>query len=50
MNSFCMFYCSNKKIMSGVMRECHQGVLGDKVAEERLRESQKEFAYLTIKR
>ena len=29
------------------MRECHQGVLGDKVAEERLRESQKEFAYLT---
>ena len=32
--------------MSGV-RECHQGVLGHKVAEERLRESQKEFAYLT---
>ena len=29
------------------MRECHQGVLGHKVAEERLRESQKEFAYLT---
>ena len=29
------------------MRECQQGVLGHKVAEERLRESQKEFAYLT---
>ena len=35
-----------KIIMSGV-RECHQGVMGHKVAEERLRESQKEFAYLT---
>ena len=33
--------------MSLVVRECHQGVLGHKVAEERLRESQKEFAYLT---
>ena len=32
--------------MSGV-RECHQGVMGHKVAEERLRESNKEFAYLT---
>ena len=36
-----------KKIMSGVVRECQQGVMGHKVAEERLRESQKEFAYLT---
>ena len=29
------------------MRECHQGVMGHKLAEDRLRGSNKEFVYLT---
>ena len=35
-----------KIIMLGV-RECHQGVMGHKLAEDRLRGSNKEFVYLT---
>ena len=33
--------------MSEIVRGCHQGVMGHKLAEDRLRGSNKEFVYLT---